>query len=589
MKIFKSEVKKRGGDVVGAFPNYRTLNQSNLPNITMFDSTLFKYIQDSGENISDRLNILGWIQHKFITRRKKGQLLVSPSYQTDFRNAGVQLHAYATSIDEVEADLKDQKESVLTVSFKDYIKNRDRIIKLKEKHQMPLVVIEQAYNGALTSQESFVPNEQKFNDPGYRENYAKFLRSFPKTEEEAINLLKKKYSDIDEIIPISNGINNGHNFVPWGKIVRQAKENFKTKQKIKQVTNSLEEQLCNNGIYEAHAIFIAQNITDIVSGETTGIDTKNKVYFLTDIRGNKKVVKFVDSEKEALLETFVNKHFGNHQVLKKYISSTNLDVPLEFEIGGKKQYLTIQEDVKPKVHPWFNNVELKNKEQKHQYLNYWMKALAEIHHYGTKIMDELGIYSPAETLSCMPGREKDLDRLERCKYTSDISLIIDLVEEAQSYERNFIHFDSKPLNRVGQFLVDWGNAGRGSPYIDLSAFLNDHRILLSEKEKEQFVRKYVAFRNEIIKQENQRDIIDETKAIAEYNVMELLINNAALGYHHSKPSLTPDEKKRVELIKHNVQHGTVSKGNKHYVLSNIRTIQTSQRQEYYLNEFKSLN
>ena len=355
-------------------------------------------------------------------------------------------------------------------------------------------------------------------------------------------------------------------------------------------SESLVDKLLKTGFHEAHAEFIAENL-EVESGKTIDLETKNQVYFLKDIYGNKKVIKFVDSKKEAELEVAVNKKFGEHHVLKQYVAGTDQDTPIEFEINGETKYAVIQNDITHKAFPEIEKAMLKNEKSRHQYVEHWMRTLARIHHYGSEIMSELGMTTPAETISCMPGREKDLMRLEDCAETrNNLDKIKDLVEEATTYQTSFIHFDAKPENRMGTRLIDWGNAGWGSHYLDVSMILNDTRIPLSNEEKEHFVKQYIQQRNELIKQErSNHPFMDEKEGIQEYKNMEFLINSTFTAYYASKGMLRNDEQARKDLIVLNNKNSAISKNNKTYILENIKTITKDGRKEIYLpspNELK---
>lgn len=353
---------------------------------------------------------------------------------------------------------------------------------------------------------------------------------------------------------------------------------------------SLTDKLIELGFHEAHAEFITDNL-DVETGSRVNMNTKNQVYFLKDVEGNKKVIKFVDDKKEAELEMTVNKKFSTHHILKQYVAGTDLDEPIAFEINGETKYAVIQNDITNKAIPVFEKAMLSNEKTKHQYLETWMNILAQIHHYGSEIMQEHGMMSPAETISCIPGREKDLMRLEDCTETkNNLTKIKDLVQEATSYNKSFIHFDAKPENRSGFKLIDWGNAGWGSQYLDVSMILNDARIPLSKNEKEHFVKTYIEQRNKLIKQEQKHTpFIDEKIGLREYDTMEFLINSTFTAYYASKNGLRLDEEARRDLVLMTNKNATINRKEKTYFLQNIKTIENKNRQKIYLPSANSIN
>lgn len=353
-------------------------------------------------------------------------------------------------------------------------------------------------------------------------------------------------------------------------------------EKEEKQTNMIDE-LIKSGFHEGHAEFIAQRL-EVESGKPVSENTKNQVYFLKDIYGNKKVIKFVESKKEAEIEVAVNKRFAEHPILKQYVPGTDQDTPIAIEINGETKYAVIQNDITNKSFPELEKAMFSNKNNAYKYTEYWMRALANIHHYGSEVMSELGLMTPAETLSAMPKREKDLMRLEDCKYTkNNMSQIKDLVEEVTTYQKSFIHFDAKPENRIGLKFIDWGNAGWGSQYLDISTILNDTRIHLTRDEKMYFVSLYVQQLNElIIREKSNAPLLNEESAIKEYEKIEYLINSTFTAYYDSKNDLRADENQRKELLIETNKNSIINKENKTHIMQNVKTIDTPTTQETYL-------
>lgn len=314
--------------------------------------------------------------------------------------------------------------------------------------------------------------------------------------------------------------------------------------------NTIIEKLIEQGINEQDALLITSQFDDLQGAAPADIKSKNIVYHLTDNQGNKKVVKFVTDKKEAEVEALANYHFSKHPVLKNHVASSNMETPLEVIINGNTKYMIVKEDITDKANKNLDKIlEQGNKEQHNQYLTYWMKTLAKIHVYGTQIMDNLDCQEKALSLT----KEKDEDRISLSGISIDKGLRKELVDKEIENGYEFIHQDIRKENRVGQYAIDWGHAGRGNGFLDIARVLSDYDVQkqtpLTETDYKHFIKQYLQEKKSILgKEPVRKEEID--KAFNEFDAVRLLYYQAQTAYLTSKADdCSPTEAKTGEFMK----------------------------------------
>ena len=232
--------------------------------------------------------------------------------------------------------------------------------------------------------------------------------------------------------------------------------------------DDLIENLIKYDVKPIDAEVIAGNFEDVIEGRPTGVKSKNVVYYITDVYGNNKVIKFVKNKKEADAECFANYNFSQHPVLRKYVPKGFTEIPIKLQFGSDIRYVTIQENVNYKTGVRLNNL-LKNgsKEQLIEYVEEWMRNLAAIHFYGTEVANKLNKYSSALRLT----KEKDESRVKVVNH--DFNLRADIraerLEDMLKPNGDFSNAEA----RIGKYAIDWGHSGRGNPILDVARVLLD--------------------------------------------------------------------------------------------------------------------
>lgn len=313
------------------------------------------------------------------------------------------------------------------------------------------------------------------------------------------------------------------------------------------------ETLLDQGISELDALILAQHFEDTIWADFAGLRSKNIVYRIKDREGKGKIVKFVRSKKEATIESLVNYHFSRNPLLKDLVPGSNLEKPIEVDICGSKVYLAVQEDVSDKADQRLEKVlEFGNKQEVSRYLTDWMRSLARLHVVGTKIMDRLECTDKA--LSLM--KEKDEGRLKdsRIKYDSKLREELKRLNLEERYD--FIHQDLRKENRMGQYAIDWGHAGRGNCYLDLARILSDHAVqsrygTLGEKDYKHFIKTYLMEKKRIAGNEDTSVFEAElTEAYKEFSAVQLLYYESQAAYMALKGSnCSPHEYHTARLMR----------------------------------------
>jgi len=228
----------------------------------------------------------------------------------------------------------------------------------------------------------------------------------------------------------------------------------------------------------------------------TGI-SKNLVFYLTDISGNRKIVKFVPNRTEAFKENFVNYHFGKHPILQHFVPNGEWEAPKETSLEtpeGDKYYLSIQEDIHGRngqVRKDIARLEAmyksKNPRLIEAYLHEMIDNLAVVHHHGTELMIEkgpllraqLGIpededhrYSPEANRIL---KEKRVAAMRRSNY--DGVLVEEILSRRTEYGLTWLNGETKKDNRIGPIYIDFGNSGFGNHLVDIMRAYMDEVIM----------------------------------------------------------------------------------------------------------------
>jgi thiamine kinase-like enzyme len=300
--------------------------------------------------------------------------------------------------------------------------------------------------------------------------------------------------------------------------------------------SDLIDTLITQGISPLYAQVIAAEFEDLKDASPATIASKNQVYHVGG-----KIVKFVNKKDEADIEAKVNFHFSRDKRLAHLVPKSDLDEAIEVQIGDTTKYITIQEDVSSK--------------SREQGLDYWLKnALPRIHVYGTKVMDKEGIFRKANTVT----DERSEGMIE------ESGLVIDtfLRDEMKSLDLEdvltFIHQDLRRQNQEGQYAIDWGNAGRGNPYIDLARVLLDSQLqkgnIFDESDYKKHLHTYLTERNNLMKIDAPSDN-DVNQAYNEFRKVALVFSQKQAAYLITKgDDCSPGELQDKEFLSHTAKN-----------------------------------
>tara|TARA_Y100000310_G_scaffold345452_1_gene465164 strand:- start:3685 stop:5259 length:1575 start_codon:yes stop_codon:yes gene_type:complete len=299
----------------------------------------------------------------------------------------------------------------------------------------------------------------------------------------------------------------------------------------KREDTNLIDILLAQGIDPVHAEYIAQEFEDLKQVSPTEIASKNQVFYCGD-----SVIKFVSDKVEANIESKVNYHLSRDQRLSHLVPRSDLESAIEAQIGDSKKHITIQEKIKDaSIRPT---------------LAYWLKALAHTHVYGTEVMDKLRDFQAARSMT----QDLNDQKVYAGSLKVDKSLRKDLIDSGVGSGTEFIHQDFRSANRVGHYAVDWGHAGRGDPYLDLSRLLLDAEIQserpFTDDNYKQCLSFYLTEKNKALRVEAPtREDVDT--ALSKFKSMGLLLSQYQ-GTHLNRKadSCSSEESKNLKLFEY---------------------------------------
>jgi len=299
---------------------------------------------------------------------------------------------------------------------------------------------------------------------------------------EAIEWVEGKIQTIDEMVSM-NDIKKWERFKrffapkefcanEWDELYNKALE--KASEFFRESKNRYKKDIVANLIYQGfheEDAFIAAELYEhsLKDGKSTGIESKNRVYFITDKDGNKKVIKFNHNEKEAKVEALVNYFFSQDPLLKEFVPKSAMIKregfegyePIKVDVEGKPMYITIQEDVR-------------EKKKKNYSLDTWMKVLARVHIVGTYVVNSLKKQNKIEEYKCTKStKERDDDNILRAHLAIDWGLRKVLTDAGIEEGIDFCHGDLRFDNMAGSYILDWGGAGKGNGLKDVAQLLSD--------------------------------------------------------------------------------------------------------------------
>jgi len=267
-------------------------------------------------------------------------------------------------------------------------------------------------------------------------------------------------------------------------------------------SDTLLERLLAQNITEQDAYAMIEAIhddfkaVDIVDHQSD----KNKVYYLQDRSGNKKVIKVMADQNAAKIETLVLTAFAKHPVLSKYVPRCYTAEPIAIAIEQNLKYITIQEDIRRNEEQLFESMLFSgNRKQVVHYLASWVKTLANIHHYGTQIVNDINCVVSQKNISRFAS-ERHEERIISSHLVYDSGLRNAIFSASIEQGSDFIHGDLRFENRLGTYAIDWDHAARGNPLMDLVQLFVDPRLnwmRFSEQEQKQFISLYLSERKKI--------------------------------------------------------------------------------------------
>lgn len=528
MKIFKLSETERNVFTKQIVDPFSFQGRSDLPKLAVFDDYKETSLHDwDYRDLRDELNVLEYISHAVRSVfKRKGKGFVAPHVQDNIREGGFELDSLALNYSDFERDVCDSPPDVLVVSDSALELHYDELISLKNKLHVPLIVSGQM--GRM----SFTRPRKGFVDTPCR-CYPGLEIDESITTDDVTRSFLKNYPGVDGVALAKDSETS---FWHEGNL-KQAYEHATIANSVKR-SLSLDELLIKKGFFEEHVAFISDHLQKqarvvIVDGVPVGIKSKNKVYYLQDVFGTAKTIKFYEDEKEARMEAIVNYFFPFDKDLATLVPGTDQREPSFFTVDGTELYVVIENDVRVKAS--FNEftLNLNKRSFRQQYFSSWMHKLAVIHVKGTQMMNMLGNYDGAKDLF----REKDKERIDAVYGAVTLSMLEDANASIDPLEAVFINQDLKLDNRIGEYVVDWGGSGRGHPYTDLAMVLNDPRSNLSEGEKRHYLSLYLKKRQSLEETQSSYSLRTLDAEFAKYKNTEFAFISMISAFYETRNAI----------------------------------------------------
>ncbi len=269
------------------------------------------------------------------------------------------------------------------------------------------------------------------------------------------------------------------------------------------------------------------------------------------------IYKQYDTEKEVLAEE-TSLRIGSWALNEKIPSESDMYYYLRDQ-AKNSHLVSVQEDV-TNVANYKYDLALKSETKKgiNQYMNYWLKTLAEVHILGSKyVSSKYGddfIQEQAMKASYLVSDNiyKNIQKLEKTKSnlikngSSEESITkvnqvlkdkmrmleLDQIVRADG-EDDWIHADIKSNNMVGNYLVDWANSGWGNGLYDFIRLLKStdmRKYDLSVQEEKRYLKMYLSekerLKQNFFPEENVVKVTDEyvDKKYIVYSALKELYN-----------------------------------------------------------------
>ncbi len=391
-------------------------------------------------------------------------------------------------------------------------------ISLKSLYEGCLILIRHKFDFEITG--------INFGEPSFNESYQGLLRKiFDETKEDFGDIFVRYANTPEGIAGMGEGIYEGF------------ASDFEKRKRDILVENSkqgsLYETLRKEGFDERVAETIGSHFEDLVRVSPAGVKSKNLVYFVEDVLGQKRVIKLHANKEGADIEALVGYTYSRHPTLKNFVPSMVDPAATQVSAQGQNYYLTNQQDISLLADSRLEHMRKKgSKDQLFAYVSSWMVHLALLHHHGTQIARNAGITRAAGSLLHERGKE----RIERAGLILDRALDEDLRNLELEVGSEMIHRDIGP-NHIGQFAIDWDHAGFGNYLVDVVSFLTEADVnrhgFLGENEISHFLREYHTVRKKLAQIDDSIDPTFIRKEFRKFKQLSALYAPFQLGFLRS--------------------------------------------------------
>jgi hypothetical protein len=198
------------------------------------------------------------------------------------------------------------------------------------------------------------------------------------------------------------------------------------------------------------------------------IRSKNPVYKVSTNKGSG-ILKLNRRSLDAERESWATNRLISINGLETCIPAALHTKPIPVEISGSKAYVNVQEDIESKIDPVMKQIQNSDVDK---YIDYILGILVKVHTEATKMFNADKVTFSSRRLF----RPELYDRIIRTAGVEEIDYLKGKGIAQLEDQRTFIHQDPKNNNRLGQYLVDWGNCGAGNYLIDLVRMCEEHKF-----------------------------------------------------------------------------------------------------------------
>jgi hypothetical protein len=271
-----------------------------------------------------------------------------------------------------------------------------------------------------------------------------------------------------------------------------------------------------------------------------GNDAERKIFFSKEY-----ILKIAEKKYEKYTDFTILSYNQLDELVSHYLCESRIfhnKIPLSRNVENFPSSLKLIENINlENVNSIETELDKGTKKGINNYLDYWLTTLAELHSYGSQIMNRTVLFDLKAAYLLTDKRAKEIQKIQKVRNNcvdenANKKLDNILSQKNRMYEleniihddenKEWIHGDIKSSNIVDNFLIDWENSGHGNGLYDFVRLFKSTKLCqyeFSEEEERDYLRKYLNMKERFKKYCGQEySVVDDSFVEKKYFVVNAI-------------------------------------------------------------------